>query len=91
LERVKNELITERELQKLKNQMESQFVNSNTTIASRARSLATYHTFYRDTNRINTELENYLKVTREDIMRVAREYLVDERRVVLNYLPLEQE
>lgn len=87
LEKVKNELITERELQKLKNQMESQFVNRNTTIQRRASSLAMFQTFYKDTNRINTELENYLKVTREDIMRVANEYLNPSRRVVLNYLP----
>ncbi len=91
LERVKNELISERELQKLKNQMESQFVNNNTTISSRASSLATYQTFYKDTNRINTELENYLKVTREDIKRVANEYLSQNRRVVLNYLPKPKE
>jgi predicted Zn-dependent peptidase len=91
LERVKNELISERELQKLKNQMESQFVSGNTTISSRASSLARYQTFYKDTNRINTELENYLNVTREDIMRVANKYLNHDRRVVLNYLPLAQE
>ncbi len=91
LERVKNELISERELQKLKNQMESQFVNNNTTISSRANSLAMYQTFFKDTNRINTDLENYLKVTREDIMRVAREYLNPNRRVVLNYLPQPKE
>lgn len=87
LEKVKNELITDRELQKLKNQMESQFVSRNTTIQRRASSLATYQTFYKDTNRINTELDNYLKVTREDILRVANEYLSPNRRVVLNYLP----
>jgi len=90
LERVKNELITERELQRLKNQMESQFVSGYTTIASRARALTTYQTFFNDTNRINTELDYFLRVTREDIMRVARKYLTPERRVVLNYLPISQ-
>ena len=91
LEKVKKELISENELQKLKNQMESDFVSSNTTIASRASSLATNYTFYKDTDRINTELDNYLKITREDIMRVAREYLQDERRVVLSYLPMQDQ
>ena len=87
LEKVKNELISEEEMQKLRNQFESRVVNSNTTIASRATNLANYYTFYGDANRINTELENYLAVTREDIQRVANEYLREERRVVLYYLP----
>ncbi len=87
LELVKNELISEQELQKLKNQFESRLVNSNTTIASRASSLANYHTLYKDAGRINTELNNYLGVTREDIRRVAQEYLKEQYRVVLYYMP----
>ena len=90
LERVKSELISEQELQKLKNQMESRFVNSYTTIASRASSLANYHTLYNDANRINTELNNYLAVTSEDIRRVAQEYLKEDYRVVLYYMPKAQ-
>ncbi len=90
LERVKNELITEQELLKLRNQMESRFVSSNTTIANRASSLANYHLLFGDANLINTELNNYLAVTREDIRRVAREYLKEEYRVVLYYMPKAQ-
>jgi zinc protease len=87
LEKIKKEPITEQEMQKLRNQFESRMVNSNTTIASRATNLANYHTFYGDANRINTELDNYLAVTPQDIQRVANEYLREERRVVLYYLP----
>ncbi|MBW6499184.1 MAG: insulinase family protein [Bacteroidales bacterium] len=87
LELVKNELISEQELQKLKNQFESRLVNSNTTIASRASSLANYHTLFNDASRINTEMNNYLAVTREDIRRVAQEYLKEQYRVVLYYMP----
>ena len=87
LERVKTELISEEELEKLKNQRESQFVNSNTTIARRATNLANYYTLYGDANLINTELEHYMKVTKEDIQRVAREYFRPNNRVVLYWLP----
>ncbi len=87
LEKVRNELISEQELQKLKNQFESRLVNSNTTIASRATNLANYYTLFKDAGRINTELERYHAVTREDIRRVAREYLRENNRVVLYYLP----
>jgi zinc protease len=87
MERVKTELITEEELQKLKNQRESQFVNSNTTIARRATNLASYHLLYGDANLINTELERYMEVTREDIRRVAQKYFREDNRVVLLWLP----
>ena len=87
LEKVRNELISETELQKLKNQIESQMVSDNTTIARRANNLATYHTLYGNANLINTELDHYLSVTREDIRRVARQYFHQNNRVVLYFMP----
>jgi zinc protease len=87
LERVRQELISETELQKLKNQFENRMVNSNTTIASRATNLANYYTIFNDADLINTELDRYLAVNREDIQRVAQQYLREDNRVVLYYLP----
>lgn len=87
LERVRNELITEEEMQKLRNQIESRMVNDNTTIARRAMNLADYHLLYGDANLINTEIDRYMAVTREDILHVAQQYLHENNRVVLYYLP----
>ena len=87
LEKVRSELISETEMEKLRNQFESQFVNTNTTMAARANSLATYHTIFNDAGRINTEIENYMSVTRENILDVAQRYFIPENRVVLYYLP----
>ena len=87
IEKVQKELITEKEFQKIRNQMESQFVQQNSSAVGIAEQLANYHVYYKDANLINTELERYMKVTREDLQRVAKKYLVKENRVVLQYLP----
>ena len=86
-EKVKTELVSEREFQKVKNQIESDFVSSNSTVAGIAESLANYHVYFGDADLINTEIERYNKVTREDLRRVANKYLNPENRVVLYYLP----
>ncbi len=87
IERVQKELITEQEFQKLRNQVENDFVSQNTTIMGIAESLANYHTYFGDANLINTEIDRYLKVTKEDIRRVAKKYFHKNNRVVLYYLP----
>ena len=64
IEKVKNELISEKEFQKIRNQMESQFVQQNSTTFGIAEQLANYHVYYKDANLINTEIDRYMKVTR---------------------------
>ncbi len=86
-EKVKSELISEEEFQKLRNQIENDFISANSRVAGIAESLANYHMYYGDANLINTEIERYLDVTREDIQRVANKYFTRENRVVLYYLP----
>ena len=54
-----------------------------------AENLANYYTFYGDANLINTEIEKYLSVTREDILNAAKKYYNKENRVTLYYLPKE--
>lgn len=88
---VREELISEREFQKLRNQFENTFVKSNVKLASRAENLATNYTYFNNTDLINTELDKYMAVTREDIKRVANKYFVKDNRVVLYYLPKSQQ
>lgn len=87
IKNVQEELISETEFQKLLNQVETAFYTSNATTFGVANSLATYHTLSGDPELINTELEKYQEVTREDIKRVANEYFTADNRVVLYYLP----
>ena len=87
IEKVKTELISEKEYQKLQNQFENQFVNSNSSIQGIAASLATYHVLYGDTELINKEIEIYKDISREEIRDVARKYLQKDKRLELDYLP----
>ncbi len=87
LDKVKNKLISEKEFQKLRNQIENSFVKTNSTVAGIAGSLADYHVFYGNTDLINSEIEKYMNVTRKDIQNVAEKYLNKDNRVVLYYLP----
>lgn len=87
IEEVKTTPIPEREFQKLKNQIENNFVSGYGSVQSIAESLANYHVYFDDTELINTEIERYRKVTREDLMRVAKKYFVPENKVELTYRP----
>ena len=87
VEKVKNKLISDRELQKLKNQFESKIVKQNNSISRRAQNLARNYTYFENTDLINQRLDKYLSVTKEDIKRVANKYFREDNRVVLYYLP----
>lgn len=85
-DRVKSELISDNEFQKLRNQVESSFIQSNSTVAGIAESLANYYMYYGDANLINTEIQRYMSVTKEDIQKAAQKYYIPENRVVLYFL-----
>ena len=83
-------LVSEKEFQKVKNQIEANFVKTNSSVAGIAESLANYEVYFGDANLINTEIDRFRKVTRQDVMNVAKKYLVPANRVVLYYVPKAQ-
>ncbi len=85
--KLQNQLITAEEFTKLQNQFENAFVDKNNRMLGVAENLADGYTFFKNTNEINTELDELRKITRQDIMNVAKKYLNKNQRVVLYYLP----
>lgn len=87
IEKVKVGEIGDEEFQKLRNQAENDFISQNQRVVGIAENLATYHTYFGNANLINTELERYTKLTKEDLKRVANKYFTKENRLVVYYLP----
>jgi zinc protease len=91
IDKVKAGYISDKEFQKLKNQYETDFYSQNSTVEGIALSLADYHLFFGNAGTINTEIEKYMAVKKEDLVRVAKTYLKPENRLVLYYLPKNQQ
>ncbi|CAM1360686.1 M16 family metallopeptidase [Tenacibaculum xiamenense] len=85
--KIQSELISEKDFQKLQNKFENDFVNSNSSVEGIANSLARFNVLYGDTNLINTEIDIYRSITREEIREVAKKYLNKNQRLVMEYLP----
>jgi predicted Zn-dependent peptidase len=84
---IKSELISQEEFEKVRNKYENDFVSSNASISGISENLADNHVYYKNSNRVNTLLNDYMKVTREDIQRVAQKYLTQDARIILHYVP----
>lgn len=87
IEKLQTELISQKDYEKLLNKFESRFVDTNGSLEGIANSLAEYYTLYGDTDLINSEIEIYRSISREEIREVANKLLTPNQRLILNYLP----
>jgi len=84
---VRDGLVSDKELETAKTQLLTADIRQNETIDGRANQLASAQVIEGDAARANTDLDDLAKVTAADVQRVARQYLADDRRVVIRYLP----
>lgn len=91
VDKVVNTMISDEEYQKLRNQAENDFITQNQRVQGVAENLATYYTFLGNANLINTELERYNRVTKQDLKNAAAKYFTKNNRVVVYYLPKSME
>lgn len=89
--KLRSELISESDFEKLQNKAENNFVNSNSSVEGIANSLARNYLLYDDTSLINEEIDIYRNITREEIKEVANKYLKPNQRVIIDYLPEAEE
>ena len=85
LDKMKKELVSEEELQKVKNKTESMIAFEDMSVMNRANSLA-YYELLGDASWMNFELEKYGSVTTEDILEESRKIFRKENSNTLYYL-----
>ncbi|HEX5606098.1 MAG TPA: pitrilysin family protein, partial [Candidatus Binatia bacterium] len=90
LEKIKSELITDRELQKAKNQIEAAFIFDQDSIFGQAMKIG-YYEITGEWRQLDAYLDGIRKVTREDIRRVTRQYLDTDRRTVGTLIPTKEQ
>ncbi len=83
IEKLKTEGITERELEKALNQQRAQQVASRLTVSAKANILQSFALTYGDPFEVNHALERFEAVTLDDVLQVARKYLVPENRTIV--------
>ena len=83
IDRMMNEPISARELQKIKNQMLRGEIAGTMTVMGKARRLGSAATIFGDPERVNQTLDRIRAVTVEDVQRVAKKYFAPELRTKL--------
>jgi len=91
LERTKNEAISDTELAKGKNIRLAEFYREMQAISGRANVLGTYEVFFGDYRKLFDAAQNYSRVTRDDVQRVAKKYFGANNRTVATLIPENQE
>jgi zinc protease len=86
-DRLKTEGITERELQRAKNQFARDYILSRLSIKEKASQLGHAEVIQKDMASADGEFDTFQKVTLDDIKRVASTYFVPEGRMVMRIMP----
>lgn len=79
--------VSDDDLKKFKANYESRTVRSLSSVSGKASQLAAYQTFTGNANQIKADMERYMKVTKEDVMRVYNTYIKNKPAVYLSVYP----
>jgi zinc protease len=87
LERLKNEPISEAELQQAKNQFARDYILSRESNKDKASQLGHAAVIHDDITTADGEFDIFMKTTAADVQRVARTYFTKENRLVVTIMP----
>jgi zinc protease len=87
LDKVKAQPVADQEMEKAKNILLADFYRNMKTINGRANTLGSYEVFFGDYKKLFTAVDDYNKVTKEDVRRVAQKYFTDKNRTVATLVP----
>lgn len=88
IERIKREPVSDREIEKAKNQTEASFIMGQDSVFYQAMLIGRLETTGAGATYLNQYIDEVRKVTAEDIMRVAQKYFVDDHKTVGILVPL---
>ncbi len=83
--------VTDDDIAKFKGGYEAQLINGLQSVSGKVSQLAAFQTFAGNPNMIGKLLDMYMKVTKEDVMRVYNKYIKHQHSVNLSVIPKGQE
>ncbi|MCK4427160.1 MAG: insulinase family protein [candidate division Zixibacteria bacterium] len=87
INKLKNEPMDEKELQKAKNQLEAEFIFNLQSVSDKGSQIGYYQTVLGDYSKLFEEAEKFQQVTAEDVVRVAKKYFDEKNRNVVVLVP----
>lgn len=82
--------VTDDDIIKFKANQEQSMINGLASVAGKVSQLASYETFYSNPNGIKYDLDRYLSITKEDVMRVYNKYIKGKAAVIQSVVPNEE-
>ena len=83
--------VTDEDVEKFKTQFEARTINGLQSVSGKVSTLAAFQTFAGNPNMLTRLLDQYRKLTKEDVMRVYNQYIKGKNHVVLSTLTKGQE
>ncbi len=79
--------VSDEDLARFKGKAEADYINALSSISGKVNELASAQTFTGNPNQIGRELADIRKVTKEDVLRVYKQYVKNKAAVLLSVLP----